>query len=238
MKQVIEFLNFFHLNGVNEKVVISTDEKTSFTKCRCINEDRTVITEIQLLSNLFQNETFGIYDVSQFKRFLTLVDENATFQFEKNQGVNSSLLIKSDKMSVKYNLTDLSVIPTPPDKLKKDPEYHFQVNLNKEAIKNIISALDVTKSQLVQFQVNDNGDLECIVGNIQYKENIVTIQLQGTRLQQPSANQINFNSSYFSNVLSSAGEGILKISMDGLYLYTGSTQNLEFTYLQKSMVLN
>lgn len=236
-EKLIDFINYFHLNGVNEKVLIKTENDK--TKCRCINDDRQVITDVCTERLFDEGEVFGIYELSQFKKFLSLIDqnENTDFSLKKTNDVNSTLQIKNNKVNVKYNLADSSIISAPPDKLKKDPTWHYEIQIDEKDIKYITNALDVTKSQLIQFLVIDDN-IVCNIGNLQYKENIVQINLTSKKIFESEKKEINFNSIYFSNIINSTGKGILKLSFDGIYEYGFKHENTECIYLQKSIILN
>lgn len=235
-KKLIEFINYFHLGGTNEKVIITTlDGKT---KCRCINDDRTVITDVQTNALFDDKETFGIYELSQFKKFLSVVDEKDTsYILKKNGDINTQIQIKNAKISVKYNLADSTIIPAAPDKLKKEPTWNYEIQITPEIVKYIVTALDVTKSQLIQFLFEDDK-LVCNIGNLQFKENTVQIQLDYKELQKPVSQVINFNSNYFSNILQATEKGTLNLSFDGLYLYKYEDETTECNYIQKSIIIN
>jgi hypothetical protein len=121
------------------------------------------------------------------------------------------------KTSAKYMLSDLSVIPTPPELKNLPSDWDLDIKVDSNFISTFISgkgALADTESFTI---ITKNDKVEVVIGFSNVATNRVTIPVEVSEYKE--IEPISFNANMFSNILSANKEcqtASLKISKDGL----------------------
>ena len=133
--KLIKFIEKYNLNGnVNSVKVVSKDNvlSTSF-----VTDDKSLMGNVKLSNYSFENCQLGVYQTDQLQKLLTVVGDDIDLDLVKIDNKAISLKIKDDLVSVDYQLSDLSVIGTPPT-LQRIPEFQTKIKINKHFIDTFI----------------------------------------------------------------------------------------------------
>lgn len=236
-KKLELFLQKINLGGICNKVFLKTDDEK--TTVKATDNDGNLIIHCTSQSKIFEtDENLGIYDVSQFLRFLSLLDSaDIKYKLSKTEeGQYYKLSMNSGNTNVDYTLSSEENIPIPKE-LKKEPEVDFTFKINDSISSSIIKSLDTSGSKVIYF-VNTKKGLVLNIGDIKSKDHIIKVKLEnvegGDSIEE--GKNICFNSNYLRNILSSNKAGTVKIAMNGLMIFSNSEDNIETVYYQRSLV--
>jgi hypothetical protein len=235
-KRLIQFLNKIYLQGTTSKVWIETKDGKTFVNAK--DDNGNLMTSCKINVNLFDNdESIGIYDVGLFIKYLNNLDaEEVSYRFQKlESGQVSQIDLSKGYITINYYLCSKDNIPEEGE-LKKEPKFHFKIKLTDENIPDIIKALDTTGTKVVYFTFK-NEKLLLNIGDISSKENIIKYNLKNyEKVNETEVDSIAFNSNYFRSIINNNSPVILEIAMDGLLKYSNEIDNINTTYLQRSLI--
>lgn len=236
-KKLELFLEKINLSGMVNKVFIVTDDNQ--TVVRATDNDSNLIIQCVSESKIFETgEDIGIYDVSQFLRFLGLLSaSDIKYKLYKTEEGNFyKLSMISSGTNVDYTLSAEENIPVPKE-LKKEPEVDYKIKLTDDLASTIIKALDTSGSKVIYF-VNTKKGLVLNIGDIKSKDHIVKMKLEnvegGENVEEGKS--ICFNSSYLRSILGCNKSGAIRIAMNGLMVFANKEDNIKTLYYQRSLI--
>jgi ribosome maturation factor RimP len=160
---------------------------------------------------------------------LSVLDTDISVDLVKSGEKVISLDASDGGAKVKYMLSDLSVINTPPV-LKQIPEFELLLNVDKTFISKFISgkgALPDTES----FTVISGDKTEVVIGYSSIATNRVAIPVENQT--DNTIDNISFNANLFKDVLEANKEcesAVLEVSSEGLARITFNINDYESTY--------
>lgn len=241
-QNLLNFLEQTSLNSINNKVTFDTDD-SQITTVKCLSEDKQLISKIVIKDLFTYKNKFSIYDLDQFIKYMSLLKTDVIdYEFIDSGNGNLSMIKIKDKLAkIEYYLTDHSLIPQAPE-FKKDPIYNYEINIDNETSSYIINSLEVTKSALIKFTI-DNGEISCYIGNLNKESNIKvtlsnTVKLNDLSDSNKAKTQIYFNSQYLKNILMLNKVGLLKLSFDGIFCFENTIDKINVLFWNKETILN
>jgi len=212
------FIEKYTLGGEIKSVKWSSDGKSLST--RFISGDKSVVGSVLLdkFSDIEPSD-LGIYNTPQFSALLGIMGDDVEFKLTSSGDKFISIDMKDTKFktTAKYMLSDLSVIPTPPELRNLPSEFDLDIKVDSNFINTFIAgkgALADTESFTI---VTKNDKVELVIGFSNVASNRVTIPVEVENYVE--LEPISFNANIFANILNANKEcqtASLKISKDGL----------------------
>ena len=165
---------------------------------------------------------------------LKALGEDITMTANQNDGRVTSLSFSDTTSEIQFMTAELTVIPKS-SRLRGQPTYHFEIDLNKEFISKYRSAKDALsdESKFTLLMNKKTNTVQLVIGYASINSNRVTLDVPiktGTaKLDKP----LNFNADFLKSVLDSNNEcenAVLKISESGLATVQFSTDTFDATY--------
>ena len=219
MKQsaLLRFIEKYTLGGEIKSVKWTSDGNSLST--RFISGDKSLVGSVKL-SNFtdIDPSTVGVYNTGQFVSLMKILGEDVEVDFaQMGDKFVSAEMKDSNGTKSKYMLSDLSVIPTPPDLKNLPSEWDLELDIDSQFINTFIggkSALPDTDT----FTIAVNGEkVEVIIGFSNVATNRVTIPVTGNKTGDIDV--VSFNATMFANILTANKEcqkAVLKVSSQGI----------------------
>ena len=172
---------------------------------------------------------FGVYQTDALLKMLSVLDNDVSIDLVKAEEKAISLDAKDSGAKVRYMLSDLSVITTPPQ-LKQIPEIELLLNVDKTFVSKFISgkgALPDTDS----FTSVSGDNPEVVIGYSSIATNRVAVPVENQT--DNTIDNISFNANLFKDVLEANKEcesAVLEVSSEGLARITFNVNDYESTY--------
>jgi ribosome maturation factor RimP len=172
---------------------------------------------------------FGVYQTDVLLKMLSVLDNDVSIDLVKAEEKAISLDAKDSGAKVRYMLSDLSVINTPPQ-LKQIPEFELLLNVDKTFVSKFISgkgALPDTES----FTIVSGDNPEVVIGYSSIATNRVAVPVENQT--DNTIDNISFNANLFKDVLEANKEcesAVLEVSSEGLARITFNVNDYESTY--------
>ena len=184
-KQLIIFLQKISLNQTCNKIFITTDKKGWSVVAKDESNASMLKCDWKVKGDL--DGGLGIYDVSQFKKFLNLLtDEELKLEvLTSKKEENYKLLLRSSNMEVEYFLAGEDSIPEVKYNLRDNIEYNFEFEIDEQLSASIIKSLDTTQTKFMMFEIQKKK-LFVIIGDSDNAENIVRIQINNFKILNPT----------------------------------------------------
>ena len=146
-----------------------------------------------------------------------------------------SLNVKNGAISIDYVLSDLSVIPDPPQ-MKRLPEFGTKIKLDTKFINTFIKGKSAL-SDIDTFTIlNGKSGVEVVIGYSSTNTNRVNIPVETT--SSDIKNPITFNANLFKEVLVANREctsAVLEVSTEGLARVNFKIDDYDSTYFIVAM---
>ena len=216
--QLTNFINKYTLGGEikSTKWVSNGDSLAT----RFISGDKSVVGHVVLdkFSGIDPSD-LGIYNTPQFSALLGIMGDDVDFKLTSSGDKFISVDMEDTKFKTKakYMLSDLSVIPTPPELKNLPSEFDLDIKVDSNFINTFIAgkgALADTESFTI---VTKNDRVDLVIGFSNVASNRVTIPVEVENYVE--LEPISFNANIFANILNANKEcqkASLKISKDGL----------------------
>ena len=225
--KLVKFINKYYLGGNVNSVAINSDGNGLST--RFVSGDKSLLGEVKLKNYSITEADFGVYQTDALLKMLSVLDNDVSVDLVKAEEKAISLDAKDSGAKVRYMLSDLSVINTPPQ-LKQIPEFELLLNVDKTFVSKFISgkgALPDTES----FTIVSGDKPEVIIGYSSIATNRVAVPVENQT--DNTIDNISFNANLFKDVLEANKEceaAVLEVSSEGLARITFNVGDYESTY--------
>ena len=225
--KLVKFINKYYLGGNVNTVAINSDGKGLST--RFVSGDKSLLGEVKLNNYSITEADFGVYQTDALLKMLSVLDNDISVDLVKAEEKAISLDAKDSGAKVRYMLSDLSVINTPPQ-LKQIPEFELLLNVDKTFVSKFISgkgALPDTES----FTIVSGDNPEVVIGYSSIATNRVAVPVENQT--DNTIDNISFNANLFKDVLEANKEcesAVLEVSSEGLARITFNVNDYESTY--------
>jgi len=212
------FIDKYSLGGEIKSVKWTSNGNKLST--RFISGDKSVVGHVVLDKfDGIDPSDLGIYNTPQFSALLGIMGDDIDFKLTSSGDKFISVDMEDTKFKTKakYMLSDLSVIPTPPELKNLPSEFDLDIKVDANFINTFIAgkgALADTESFTI---VTKNDRVDLVIGFSNVASNRVTIPVEVENYVE--LEPISFNANIFANILSANKEcqtASLKISKDGL----------------------
>jgi len=225
--KLVKFINKYYLSGNVNSVAINSDGNGLST--RFVSGDKSLLGEVKLKNYSITEADFGVYQTDALLKMLSVLDNDISIDLIKAEDKAISLDAKDSGAKVRYMLSDLSVINTPPQ-LKQIPEFELLLNVDKTFVSKFISgkgALPDTES----FTIVSGDKPEVVIGYSSIATNRVAVPVENQT--DNTIDNISFNANLFKDVLEANKEceaAVLEVSSEGLARITFNVSDYESTY--------
>jgi ribosome maturation factor RimP len=225
--KLVKFINKYYLGGNVNSVAINSDGNGLST--RFVSGDKSLLGEVKLNNYSITEADFGVYQTDALLKMLSVLDNDVSVDLVKAEEKAISLDAKDSGAKVRYMLSDLSVINTPPQ-LKQIPEFELLLNVDKTFVSKFISgkgALPDTES----FTIVSGDNPEVVIGYSSIATNRVAVPVENQT--DNTIDNISFNANLFKDVLEANKEcesAVLEVSSEGLARITFNVNDYESTY--------
>ena len=225
--KLVKFINKYYLGGNVNSVAINSDGNGLST--RFVSGDKSLLGEVKLNNYSITQADFGVYQTDALLKMLSVLDNDVSVDLVKAEEKAISLDAKDSGAKVRYMLSDLSVINTPPQ-LKQIPEFELLLNVDKTFVSKFISgkgALPDTES----FTIVSGDNPEVVIGYSSIATNRVAVPVENQT--DNTIDNISFNANLFKDVLEANKEcesAVLEVSSEGLARITFNVGDYESTY--------
>ena len=221
------FIQKYNLNGNVNSVKWTAGEDTLSTTF--VTSDKSLMGKVKVGNFQFDGGKLGVYTTDQLVKLLGVLGEDVTMDVTRFGDKAVSLKVKNGSVSVDYTLSDLSVIPDPPQ-LKQLPEFQTQIKVDSNFIDTFIKG-KAALSEAETFTIVNEGDVQVIIGYSSTNTNRVNIPVETK--ENGMDNNISFNANLFRDVLSANKEctsATLEVSNQGLARITFKVDDYDSTY--------
>ena len=225
--KLVKFINKYYLGGNVNSVAINSDGNGLST--RFVSGDKSLLGEVKLKNYSITEADFGVYQTDVLLKMLSVLDNDVSVDLVKAEEKAISLDAKDSGAKVRYMLSDLSVINTPPQ-LKQIPEFELLLNVDKTFVSKFISgkgALPDTES----FTIVSGDKPEVVIGYSSIATNRVAVPVENQT--DNTIDNISFNANLFKDVLEANKEceaAVLEVSSEGLARITFNVGDYKSTY--------
>ena len=225
--KLVKFINKYYLSGNVNSVAINSDGNGLST--RFVSGDKSLLGEVKLKNYSITEADFGVYQTDALLKMLSVLDNDISVDLIKAEEKAISLDAKDSGAKVRYMLSDLSVINTPPQ-LKQIPEFELLLNVDKTFVSKFISgkgALPDTES----FTIVSGDKPEVVIGYSSIATNRVAVPVENQT--DNTIDKISVNAKLFKDVLEANKEceaAVLEVSSEGLARITFNVSDYESTY--------
>lgn len=230
---LLKFIELYNLNGTVERVKLESDGKS--LKTGIVADDRTMAGSVKFNDLKVEKGEYGIHDTAQFKKMLSILDEEIEMAVNKlDDGRAISLAVSDKNTESLVILADMSVIPKVPA-VNNPNNFDLEIELTEEFIERFVKAKnalpDVTAFTL---GLNKKGDkVELVIGDGDTNTNRIKLEVKPIAGKDKPAKEISFNANYFKEILlknRGATGAVLKVNTAGLGNVSFKTAEYEANY--------
>ena len=225
--KLVKFINKYYLGGNVNSVAINSDGNGLST--RFVSGDKSLLGEVKLNNYSITQADFGVYQTDALLKMLSVLDNDVSVDLVKAEEKAISLDAKDSGAKVRYMLSDLSVINTPPQ-LKQIPEFELLLNVDKTFISKFISGKGALPD-VESFTIVSGDKPEVVIGYSSIATNRVAVPVENQT--DNTIDNISFNANLFKDVLEANKEcesAVLEVSSEGLARITFNVNDYESTY--------
>ena len=225
--KLVKFINKYYLGGNVNSVAINSDGNGLST--RFVSGDKSLLGEVKLNNYSITQADFGVYQTDALLKMLSVLDNDVSVDLVKAEEKAISLDAKDSGAKVRYMLSDLSVINTPPQ-LKQIPEFELLLNVDKTFINKFISGKGALPD-VESFTIVSGDKPEVIIGYSSIATNRVAVPVENQT--DNTIDNISFNANLFKDVLEANKEcesAVLEVSSEGLARIKFNVNDYESTY--------
>ena len=230
--QLTNFINKYTLGGEikSTKWVSNGDSLAT----RFISGDKSVVGKV-VLSKFKHLEPceLGVYNTAQLGSLLSVLGDDVEVSLSRSGDKFISMELEDTKRKTKskYMLSDLSVIPTPPELKNLPDSFELGIKVDAHFINTFISGKGALAEAETFTILTDNDKAEIVIGYASIASNRVTIPVETTKfkLMEP----ISFNANMFASILSANKDcesATLEVSSQGLSRVKFSIDNYDSEY--------
>ena len=225
--KLVKFINKYYLGGKVNSVAINSDGNGLST--RFVSGDKSLLGEVKLNNYSITQADFGVYQTDALLKMLSVLDNDVSVDLVKAEEKAISLDAKDSGAKVRYMLSDLSVINTPPQ-LKQIPEFELLLNVDKTFISKFISGKGALPD-VESFTIVSGDKPEVVIGYSSIATNRIAVPVENQT--DNTIDNISFNANLFKDVLEANKEcesAVLEVSSEGLARITFNVNDYESTY--------
>jgi hypothetical protein len=209
-----KFIQKYSLGGNVTSVKWKSDGDSLMTSF--ITPDKSLLGTVKVDNFKFEDAELGVYQTDRLQRLLGVLETDVDLNLSKIGDRALTLKVKNNKVSVDYVLSDLSVIPSPPD-LKSLPEFGTSIKIDSHFIDTFIKGKSALADVDMFSVVKEKDGCEVVIGYSSTNTNRVNISVDCNKcnVEEP----ITFNANLFKEVLVANKEcksAILEVSNNGL----------------------
>ena len=230
--QLTNFITKYTLGGEIKSTKWTSDGNSLST--RFISGDKSVVGSVVLskFSHLKPCE-LGVYNTAQLSSLLSVLGDDVELNLSQSGDKFISIELEDTKRKTKskYMLSDLSVIPTPPE-LKNLPDtFELGIKVDPYFINTFISGKGALSEAETFTILTENGETKIVIGYASIASNRVTIPVETTKGGE--IEPISFNANMFASILSANKDcesATLEVSSAGLSRIKFSIDNYDSEY--------
>ena len=222
------FIQKYSLNGNVNSVKWTSKDNTLSTSF--VTADKSLMGNVRVDNFQFEDGNVGVYTTDQLVKLLGVLGEDVTLNVSRFGAKAVSLKVQNGVVSVDYTLSDLSVIPDPPQ-LKRLPDFQTQIKVDSSFIDTFIKGKSALSEAETFTIVNGDNGPEVIIGYATTNTNRVNIPVETT--SNGLTDNVSFNANLFRDVLSANKEctsATLEVSNDGLARINFKVDDYDSTY--------
>ena len=208
------FIQKYNLGGnVNS---VKWESKGNKLVTKFVTPDKSLLGEVVVDKFGFEDAELGIYQTDQLQKLLNVLTDDVNLSPKKAGDRTVSLKISDNATSVDYVLSDLTIIPQPPN-LKHIPDFGTKIKLDSNFISTFIKGKSALSDVDFFTIVNENNNLNVVIGYASTNTNRVNIPV--TSISNDITNSISFNANFFKEILvanKECTEAIFEVSTEGL----------------------
>jgi len=208
------FIQKYNLGGNVNSVKWESSGNKLVTKF--VTPDKSLLGEVVVDKFGFEDAELGIYQTDQLQKLLNVLTDDINLSLKKVGDKAISLKVSDNATSVDYVLSDLTIIPQPPN-LKHIPDFGTQIKLDSNFINTFIKGKSALSDVDFFTIVNKDGDLSIVIGYASTNTNRVNIPVNS--ISNDITDSISFNANFFKEILvanKECTEAIFEISTEGL----------------------
>ena len=225
--KLVKFINKYYLSGNVNSVAINSDGNGLST--RFVSGDKSLLGEVKLNNYSITQSDFGFYQTDALLKMLSVLDNDVSVDLVKAEEKAISLDAKDSGAKVRYMLSDLSVINTPPQ-LKQIPEFELLLNVDKTFVSKFISGKGALPD-VESFTIVSGDKPEVVIGYSSIATNRIAVPVENQT--DNTIDNISFNANLFKDVLEANKEcesAVLEVSTEGLARIKFNVNDYESTY--------
>ena len=230
--QLDNFITKYTLGGEIKSTKWTSNGNSLST--RFISGDKSVVGKVELskFTHLSPCE-LGVYNTAQLSSLLSVLGDDVELKLSQSGDKFISMEFEDTnrKTKSKYMLSDLSVIPTPPELKNLPSEFELGIKVDSYFINTFTSG----KSALAEAEtftiLTENNETKIVIGYASIASNRVTIPVETTKYQD--IEPISFNANMFASILNANKDcesATLEVSAAGLSRIKFSIDNYDSEY--------
>ena len=208
------FIQKYNLGGNVNSVKWESSGNKLVTKF--VTPDKSLLGEVVVDKFGFEGAELGIYQTDQLQKLLNVLTDDINLSLKKVGDKAVSLKVSDNATSVDYVLSDLTIIPQPPN-LKHIPDFGTQIKLDSNFINTFIKGKSALSDVDFFTIVNKDDNLSIVIGYASTNTNRVNIPVNS--ISNDIKDSISFNANFFKEILvanKECTEAIFEISTEGL----------------------
>ena len=208
------FIQKYNLGGNVNSVKWESSGNKLVTKF--VTPDKSLLGEVVVDKFGFEDAELGIYQTDQLQKLLNVLTDDINLSLKKVGDKAVSLKVSDNATSVDYVLSDLTIIPQPPN-LKHIPDFGTQIKLDSNFINTFIKGKSALSDVDFFTIVNKDDNLSIVIGYASTNTNRVNIPVNS--ISNDIKDSISFNANFFKEILvanKECTEAIFEISTEGL----------------------
>ena len=208
------FIQKYNLGGNVNSVKWESSGNKLVTKF--VTPDKSLLGEVVVDKFGFEGAELGIYQTDQLQKLLNVLTDDINLSLKKVGDKAISLKVSDNATSVDYVLSDLTIIPQPPN-LKHIPDFGTQIKLDSNFINTFIKGKSALSDVDFFTIVNKDDNLSIVIGYASTNTNRVNIPVNS--IINDITDSISFNANFFKEILvanKECTEAIFEISTEGL----------------------
>ena len=230
--QLTNFITKYTLGG-EIKSTKWTSNGTSLST-RFISGDKSVVGKVELnkFSHLSPCE-LGVYNTGQLSSLLSVLGDDVEVNLSQSGDKFISMEFEDTnrKTKSKYMLSDLSVIPTPPELKNLPDSFELGIKVDPYFVSTFISGKGALSEAETFTILTENGETKIVIGYASIASNRVTIPVETTKGGE--IEPISFNANMFASILNANKDcesATLEVSSAGLSRIKFSIDNYDSEY--------
>ena len=222
------FISKYNLNGNVNSVKWTSKDNTLTTNF--VTSDKSLMGNVKVENFQFDDGHVGVYTTDQLVKLLGVLGEDVTVDVSRAGDKAYSLKVKNGVVSIDYTLSDLSVIPDPPQ-LKRVPDFQTQIKVDSSFIDTFIKGKSALSEAATFTVVNGKTGPQVVIGYASTNTNRVNIPVETT--SNGLTDNVSFNANLLRDVLVSNKEctsATLEVSNEGLARINFKVDDYDSTY--------